>query len=111
MHVTVIDNPDGTVVVTVRGNLDVDSGGVLLTTLDQPLGRPVPRIVVDLSDVGFCDTSGLSAFVVAHNRAVTAGGWVRLAAPHGQPAELLESAGLTGPLAVHPSVADALAAP
>ena len=81
MHVSVLGNPDDSVVVTVRGDLDIDSATVLTTTLDQVLERPVPRVVVDLSGVAFCDSTALSAFVVGHNRAAAAGGWLRLAAP------------------------------
>ena len=111
MHVSVIGSPDGTVVVAVRGNLDVDSGDVLLTTLDQALESPVPKIVVDLSEVDFCDSTGLSAFVIGHNRAVAAGGWLRLAAPNPWVTRLLDSVGLTRSLGVHPNVVDALSAP
>lgn len=109
MHVSVVDNLDKSIVVTVRGHLDVDSAPVLTTTLDQVLDRPVPRIVVDLSGVEFCDSTGLSAFVVGHNRAAAAGGWVRLAAPGRWLTQLLDTVGLTRRLDVYPGVADALA--
>jgi anti-sigma B factor antagonist len=109
VHVSVLGDPDESVVVTVRGNLDIDSATVLTTTLDQVLERPVPRVVVDLSGVAFCDSTGLSAFVVGHNRATAAGGWLRLAAPNDWMARLLDTVGLTGRLGVYPGVADALA--
>jgi anti-sigma B factor antagonist len=109
VHVSVLGDPDESVVVTVRGNLDIDSATVLTTTLDQVLERPVPRVVVDLSGVAFCDSTGLSAFVVGHNRATAAGGWLRLAAPSDWMARLLDTVGLTGRLGVYPGVADALA--
>jgi anti-sigma B factor antagonist len=111
MHVRVIDHPDGTVVVTVRGNLDVDSAGGLLSALDAALERPVPRIVVDLSGVEFCDSTGLSAFVIGHNRVVHAGGWLRLAAPNEWVGRLLHTVGLGSRLGVYPSVAEALTTP
>jgi anti-anti-sigma factor len=104
----VVGNPDGSVVVTVRGNLDIDSAVVLTTTLDQVLGRPEPRVVVDLSGVEFCDSIGLSAFVVGNNRAVANGGWVRLADPGEFLSELLDTVGLTPRLSVYPTVSDAL---
>jgi anti-sigma B factor antagonist len=108
VHVSVLDNPDDSVVVTVRGNLDVDSATVLGTALDQVLDRPRPRIVVDLSGVEFCDSTGLGAFVAGHNRAHNAGGWVRLAAPSDWMRQLLDTVGLTGRVAVYPGVAEAL---
>ncbi|OJF14717.1 STAS domain-containing protein [Couchioplanes caeruleus] len=109
MHVSVIGNPDDTVVVTVRGNLDLDTAPVLRTTLHQVLDRPLPRIVIDLSGVEFCDSTGLSAFVIGHRRAAAVGGWLRLAAPGGWLDGLLRTVGLVPALAVYPSVAEALA--
>ena len=111
MHVSVIGNPDDSVVVTVRGNLDIDATPVLSTTLDQVLDRPQPHVVVDLSGVAFCDSTGLSAFVVGHKRATAAGGWLRLAAATAWLQGILGTTGLSRTLAVYPSVADALADP
>lgn len=109
MHVSVLGNPDDSVIVTVRGDLDIDSATVLTTTLDQVLERPGPRVVVDLSGISSCDSTGLSAFVVGYNRAAAAGGWLRLAAPADWMAGLLETVGLTSRVGVYPGVADALA--
>jgi anti-anti-sigma factor len=109
VHVSVLSNPDDTVVVALRGNLDIDTALVLSTTLDQVLDQPLPQVVVDLSGVAFCDSTGLSGFVVGHNRAAAAGGWLRLAAPSDWMARLLDTVGLTGRLGVFPTVADALA--
>ena len=108
MHVSVIGNPDDSVVITVRGNLDLDSAPVLTTTLSQVLVRPGPRIVIDLSGVEFCDSIGLSSFVVAHNTADRTGGWVRLASPSAWLNSLIETVGLPPALVVYPTVADAL---
>jgi anti-anti-sigma factor len=109
--VSVIGNADDTVIVTVRGDLTDGSDTVLGTTLDQVLDRrPAPRVVVDVSGIDFCDSVGLRSFVTGHDRARAAGGWLRLAAPGGPLLALLEGAGLTSRLDVHPTVADALAA-
>jgi anti-sigma B factor antagonist len=109
VHISVVDQPDESVVVAVRGNLDIDSAPVLTTTLDQVLTAPSPRIVVDLSGIEFCDSTGLSAFVVGHKRAVALGGWLRLAAPNDFLAELLGTVGISPRLPVYGEVADALA--
>lgn len=109
MHVSVVGNPDDTVMVHLRGNLDIDSAAVLTTTLDQVLDRPAPCVVIDLSGVEFCDSIGLSAFVVGHNRAAASGGWVRLADPSPFLADLLGTVGLTDRIRVYPTVAEALA--
>jgi anti-anti-sigma factor len=109
VHVSVVGNQDDSVVVTVRGNLDIDSAPVLTTALDQVLDRPEPRVVVDLSGVEFCDSTGLSAFAVGHNRAEAAGGWLRLACASEFIDGLLDTVGLTARLGVYATVGDALA--
>nr|WP_296076385.1 STAS domain-containing protein [uncultured Actinoplanes sp.] len=108
VHVSVVGNPDGSVVVAVRGNLDVDSATVLTTALDQILDPPAPKVVVDLSGVEFCDSTGLSAFVLGHRRAAASGGWLRLAAPGEFLSQLLDTVGLSSRLGVYATVPDAL---
>jgi anti-sigma B factor antagonist len=93
VHVSVLGNPDDSVIVTVRGDIDIDTATVLSTTLDQMLERGVPRVVVDLSGISACDSTGLTAFVVGQNRAPAVGGWLRLAAPTDWMAGLLETVG------------------
>jgi anti-anti-sigma factor len=110
VHVSVVGNPDFSVVVTVRGNLDVDSASVLTTTLDHVLEQPGARVVVDLSGVGFCDSTGLSAFVLGHRRAVAGGGWLRLASPTAFLGGLLDTVGIVPRIPVYITVAEALSA-
>jgi anti-sigma B factor antagonist len=109
VHVSVVGRSDDAVVVVVRGNLDVDSATVLTTALEQVLDVPLPRVVIDLSGIEFCDSTGLGALVVGHNRAVALGGWVRLAGPNDFLGRLLDTVGLTPRLPVYGDVTDALA--
>jgi anti-sigma B factor antagonist len=109
VHVSVVGNPGAPVLVILRGNLDVDSATVLSTSLDQAFRDTPPCVVVDLSGIEFCDSTGLSEFVTGHNRAVAAGGWLRLAAPAPFLDELLETVGLTSRIGVYATVGDALA--
>jgi anti-sigma B factor antagonist len=108
VHVSVVGQPDDSVVVVVRGNLDLDSAQSLQTALGRVLDEPVPRIVVDLSGVEFCDSTGLSAFVVGHRQATSRGGWLRLAAPGAFLTQLLDAVGLTSRLPVYRTVTDAI---
>ncbi|WP_189331636.1 STAS domain-containing protein [Actinoplanes ianthinogenes] len=98
----------GAVVVEVRGNLDLDSAPELAERLDEVLALPRPRIVIDLAGVEFCDSIGLSTFVVGYNRARAAGGWLRLACPGEFLERLLDTLGLAGRLGVYATVDDAL---
>lgn len=109
MHVSVMGNPDDSVLVTVRGNLDIDSSTVLTTALDQVLDQHAPRIVVDLSGIEFCDSIGLSAFVTGWSRATAKGGWLRLAAPGEFLTQLLDTVGITDRVGVYTTVGDAIA--
>jgi anti-anti-sigma factor len=102
-------NEDDSVLVTVRGNLDIDSSTVLTTALDQVLDQHAPRIVIDLSGVEFCDSIGLSAFVTGWSRAAAKGGWLRLAAPGEFLAQLLDTVGITARVGVYATVGDAIA--
>jgi anti-sigma B factor antagonist len=107
VHVSLEERP-GAVVVTVRGNLDLDSAPGLTAGLDDALSRPGPHVVVDLSGVEFCDSTGLSTFVTGHNRARADGGWLRLAGPSEFLERLLDTVGLARRLGVYPTVQDAL---
>jgi anti-sigma B factor antagonist len=51
-----------TVIVAVSGEIDMASAPQLLAALDA-VPDPVGRVVVNLSDVGFLDSSALSALV------------------------------------------------
>jgi len=64
---------DGTVTVTLRGELDLGSVGALqerLTAVEQ--GAP-SLIVLDLSDLSFIDSSGLRVLLLADGRARESG--------------------------------------
>ncbi len=100
---------DGAIIAAIRGNIDLDSAALLAERIDEALSRPHPHVVVDLSGVEFCDSIGLSTFVVGHHRAHAAGGWLRLAAPSEFLERLLGTLGLTARLGVHSTVDDALA--
>lgn len=80
VNVSVHETPeDGITVVSLTGQLDIDTAGSLSAALDGALHQPVPRIVIDLTEVAFCDSIGLSALAVAYNRCVEVGGFLRVA--------------------------------
>ncbi|MFD7160486.1 STAS domain-containing protein [Kribbella sp. NPDC059898] len=66
------------VVVAVAGELDFGSTRELLAVA-EPLARAGRSIVLDLVDLTFCDSTGLSALVRLHRQAEAAGGELRLA--------------------------------
>ena len=63
MRATISDHRSDVAVLHLQGELDSDTASQLHGTIAELLERPVPRIVVDLTDLKFCDSVGLSAFI------------------------------------------------
>ncbi|MET7683394.1 STAS domain-containing protein [Streptomyces sp. NPDC005423] len=81
-------------VVEVAGELDYTSAPELrdlLTTLALPPGG---RLVLDLGGMDFCDSSGLTALIVARNLAQAAGADLVLAAVPAHTLRVLRTVGL-----------------
>lgn len=61
---------DGVVTVAVRGEIDMGTVEVLSEALTKAIDvASAPGVVVDMSAVRFCDSSGLRALVDAHRAA------------------------------------------
>ena len=75
------------VVMSVQGEIDLYTVPRLQRELAAVLagGGPV-RLVIDLSAVDFCDSTGVNVLLAAHRQAREAGGDLELAAP--RPAHL-----------------------
>jgi anti-sigma B factor antagonist len=56
-------------ILTVRGELDISTSGMLRKELNELLDGGTQRVEVDLSGVVFMDSSALSTLVSAHDRA------------------------------------------
>ena len=110
MHATVIDHRSDVAVLRLRGELDADTATQLHSTLAELLERPVPRIVVDLSDLKFCDSVGLSAFITSKQVIAARGGWLSFAGANPFLLKLMETVGLSRYFAIFPEVDDAIAA-
>jgi anti-sigma B factor antagonist len=64
---------DGAVVIGVSGELDLASSPGLEQQLDHHMTAGVGLVIVDLRQLEFMDSTGLSVLVRAHQRAVDAG--------------------------------------
>ncbi|OSP43262.1 anti-anti-sigma factor [Streptomyces sp. 13-12-16] len=94
-------------VLTLAGEIDHDTGETLRHALDPSLtGRP--RIVADLRQVTFMDSSGINILLTAHHTATAAGGWLRLAAPTPAVLRTLQIVGLDQIIDCRPTLQDAL---
>jgi anti-anti-sigma factor len=67
--------------ISLSGEIDLSSAPQVRRTLAQCLHDGIRAIDVDLSDVTFCDCSGLNAFLYASLRTASAGGSLRLHHP------------------------------
>ncbi|MDL4818538.1 STAS domain-containing protein [Actinomadura opuntiae] len=78
------------VVVELGGELDVATAPAVIDQVSRLLTMvSPPRIALDLTQVTFCDSSGLNAFVRLWKRAAAAGGELVLLRPRLRVAELL----------------------
>ena len=110
MQATVSDHRSDVAVLRIRGELDADTAAQLHATLAGLLERPVPRIVVDVSDLKFCDSVGLSAFITSKQVIAARGGWLSFAGANPFLVSLMETVGLCRYFAIFPEVEDAIAA-
>ncbi|WP_422772744.1 STAS domain-containing protein [Plantactinospora sp. WMMC1484] len=97
------------VVVSVAGELDMATAPQLQDQITDLLEKGRTKLVFDLSDLTFCDSTGLSVFVRTRNSADEAGGLVRLAAPRRGVLRILEVSGLVEVLQTHATVEEAVA--
>ena len=84
----------GRAVVRLRGDLDVASSEDLRRHLDQARREHGEHLVLDLADLEFMDSGGLSVIVACYKAATAAGGSLTLAAPKPLVRRSLEITGL-----------------
>jgi len=65
---TTASRTDGTAVVVVRGDVDLYTAPKLWETIDAAIAGLPDELVIDLSNVHFLDSSGISVLVKAHKR-------------------------------------------
>jgi len=85
---------DGEVVISLRGELDVATEPAFRAELDAVVAAPC-RVVVDMSDLEFMDSSGLSTLVRARQQLLGEGGELVVRHPSGIVRRVLEVSGLT----------------
>jgi anti-sigma B factor antagonist len=101
------DVADRGCVLSAVGEIDHDSCALLLAVVDEAIARGRVQLVVDLAEVTFCDSGGLSALVDAHRRADARGGGLRLAAAQPRVLAVLQATNLDRYLSLYASVDEA----
>jgi anti-sigma B factor antagonist len=101
----------GVAVVTVTGEVDVATCGVLRDGLLRAVTDGNGRgLVVNLAEVSFLDSTGLGVLVGVWHRVEAGGGCLAVAAPSRQVRGALNTVGLTKALSVYDLEADAVQA-
>jgi anti-sigma B factor antagonist len=102
---------DGVHVVAVTGELDIATAPRLCARLDATRTGRRPRLLVDLTEVDFCDSTGLRALLGAASEVRAHGGrFAIVCPPAGDVARLLEIVGAGEWMAIHADPASGLAA-
>jgi anti-sigma B factor antagonist len=92
------EDADGSCLVAVYGELDLRTAPDLCATLDRHRGD---RVMLDLTRLDFCDSSGLRVLLGEAREMRIVGGALTVVAPSGTPVRrLLELTGLLETIAV-----------
>jgi anti-sigma B factor antagonist len=97
------------ILMSVQGEIDLYTVPRLQRELAGVLapGGPV-RLVVDLSGVDFCDSTGVNVLLAAHKQAMETGGDLELAAPRPAVRKILQVTGLEAVFTVTDNPAQAV---
>ncbi|MGM1062016.1 STAS domain-containing protein [Saccharothrix sp. Mg75] len=104
--VSTSSQPGGPAVLRVSGELDHHTAPQLSEAV-----HAVPStagIVLDLTGLSYCDSTGITVFVTAHQRAEAAGGSLDLAGLSPDLTRVFGIVGLDQVLSLHPTVEQAL---
>jgi anti-sigma B factor antagonist len=105
LHMHVVD---GIQVFELSGSLDIATSPTVRASLLEASARGDHRLIVDLTNVDFLDSTGLGALIGAQRRAKEFDGEVRLVVKEGQIVRLLRITGLLKIFAVYNTLNDAV---
>jgi anti-sigma B factor antagonist len=100
--VTSVDRADDTVTVSLHGEVDVLTVDQVRVALAEAIADRPQRIVVDLADLSFIDSTGLGALVFGFQRSRDEGIGFRLARPTRGVHQILVLSGLLEVVEVTP---------
>lgn len=103
-----LNGGSSTRVVRAYGEIDLATAPRLRDRLTEILHRHGPHVILDLSGITFCDSSGLAAMLGTARRAELLGGELVLASPSPHLRKILELTGLDTIIRTFPTVPTAL---
>ena len=101
-----IERTDGTIVVSLAGELDLYNANAVREALLECCAESPERLIVDLSAVKFIDSTALGVLIEARTRLANKKGFL-LAAPGLETRRALEISGLDRHFSVHDSLEQA----
>lgn len=104
-----VKDVDGTHVIALRGEIDLQTSPQVRAAILESLGRGVP-VVVDMSDTAYIDSSGVASLVEGYQSARGKGLAFALAAVSEAPMRVLKLARLDKIFVIYPDVDSALRA-
>src|SRR5919197_2929350 len=104
-----IENVNGAVVVSLQGELDLYNADEVREALAGAVGGQPERLVVDLSEVEFIDSTALGVLIEARTRLANRRAFL-LAAPGLETRRALEISGLDRHFSIHATVDEAIGA-
>jgi len=93
LKVTTRSQGDHTV-ISVAGEIDLYTAPKLQAELMTALTGSPARLIVDMSRVDFCDSTGINVLLAAHRQARERGGELQLAGPGSATRKVLQVTGL-----------------
>jgi len=100
--------PAGTTVLQVAGDLDHHTAPHLQEALGRTPFTPTGQVVVDLAELTYCDSTGITVLVTAYQRAQAVGGSFSLAAVNPDLMRVFQVTGLAEVFTIHPTVEQAI---
>jgi anti-sigma B factor antagonist len=97
-------------VLPLQGEIDLNASPALGSSLNTMIAQQPARLVVDLTQVDYIDSSGLAALIHGMQRVESYGGRFMLAGLKDEVRTLFETAGLGQVFLIFPHVDAALAA-
>ncbi len=108
--VAAVEEQDHAVVVRLAGELDLYNADEVRETLDRVCARDPGRVIVDLADVSFIDSTGLGVLVEARSKLRDRKTFI-LSGPQPETRRALEISGLAKHMPIFEQLEQALGAP
>ena len=81
-------------IMSVLGEIDLYTAPTLQSQLTSALAPGQVKLIVDMSGVDFCDSTGINVLLAAHRQAIERGGELQLASPGSATRKVLQVTGL-----------------